>query len=247
MSQRTANTPHMIFSRDRGFQYVRSLPRALLTDSRLPKQIRWPLGQNHEIARDIARQLNEAFDDLLQLIAQRHLGADYLLQSLGQMYLQHQRVMQDMRLPLGTLITPNALAKESLELGYERLADQEALATVLFADAQGNYTFALLNKGYAERLDMLPFDRYDIALGTSDLAAARWKAAFLLEALERLKHWKRDGYMHVLHPLLTRTLAWEQFVRFGTGDALVATRLALACRYSRPSGAHCLGSRPDTQ
>jgi hypothetical protein len=39
MSQRTANTPHMIFSRDRGFQYVRSFPKPLPTDTCLPKQI----------------------------------------------------------------------------------------------------------------------------------------------------------------------------------------------------------------
>lgn len=214
MSQRPPHTPHVLFTRDRGFQYVRSLPKALLTDERLPKQIRWPLGQHHEIARDIARQLNEAFDDLLHLITERRLGADYLLQSLGQMYLQHQRVMQDMRVPLGSLITPNALAKEPLELGYERLADQEAVSTVLFTDAHGEYSFVLRDNGYAKHLDMLPFARYDIPLGTHDLAAARWKAAFLLEALERLRGWKRDGYLHVLHPLLTRTLAWEQFIRF---------------------------------
>ncbi|CDF85750.1 hypothetical protein PKB_4425 [Pseudomonas knackmussii B13] len=214
MSQRTIRTPHMIFSRERGFLYVRSLPKALLTDDRLPKQVRWPLGQNHEIARDVARQLNDAFDDLLQLIAERRLGADYLLQSLGQLYLQHQRVMQDMRLPLGSLITPNELAKGALELGYERLADLEALSTVLYADAQGDYVFVLLDRGYAERLEMLPFERYDVSLGTPDLATARWKAAYLLDALEQLKRWTRDGYLHVLHPLLTRTLAWEQFVRF---------------------------------
>ncbi|RJG14225.1 hypothetical protein D3879_13790 [Pseudomonas cavernicola] len=122
----------------------------------LPKQLRWPLGQNYEIACDVARQLNLTFDDLPRLMAERGLGADFLLRALEQLYQQHQRVMANMRTPLGSLISPLELGTTSLEQGFERLALIERVSTALYTDsASGEYTLALAGASVAQKLDLL--------------------------------------------------------------------------------------------
>jgi len=50
---------------EKAYQYYRTLPESFPRATGTPKQIRWALGSNYDIAQLCARKLNTAFDELI--------------------------------------------------------------------------------------------------------------------------------------------------------------------------------------
>lgn len=55
---------HLIFSAKTGFQYYYTFPKHFAAHPQLPSQVRWSLGHDEALARELAQFLNERFSFL---------------------------------------------------------------------------------------------------------------------------------------------------------------------------------------
>ena len=68
MSKRQSKTgvQHLVYQAKTGFQYYFTFPGYIGNHPQLPAQIRWSLGHDEALARDLAQYLNPRFEDLLR-------------------------------------------------------------------------------------------------------------------------------------------------------------------------------------
>lgn len=213
MSKRTQRIPHLVFTSGVGFQYYFALPKAMRHIPGLPKAVRWSLGAHYETAKQLAEKLNTGFE---QLVARAPgLSAQQVLQQLEQLRTLNYRALHSLDLPLGSLPTPQQLALQPLTAGYHRLEILESLRPVVFKEGEQYYAAldAPLGKPGASK-PLLDFKNWVVPLGTQDLERARWRTAFLLEALHQLGEWPGDGYVHASAPAHAYVLAMRQYLGY---------------------------------
>lgn len=68
MSKRQSKTgvQHLVYQAKTGFQFYFTFPSNIGSHPKLPAQIRWSLGHDEALARDLAKHLNARIQDLLQ-------------------------------------------------------------------------------------------------------------------------------------------------------------------------------------
>lgn len=162
---------HLIFSAKTGFQYYYTLPKHFAVHPQLPKQIRWSLGFDEALARELAQFLNERFSFLCSTYDAPSV-AHNVQQILNYLALYQAEISDAVRRSGKAwqgLPTPAELARRDLSAGYERLLKECRERPVLYRTASdGELIFALKPSDKLIRALGMGFTRFDWPLGTSD-------------------------------------------------------------------------------
>ena len=204
--------PHLVFTNGVGFQYHLPLPKALQNLSGLPKSVRWSLGNHYETAKQLADKLNKGFDKLSQTAP--HMSADQALLQIEHLRTLNYEALENLERPLGSLLTPHQLATHPLNSGYRAIEFQSQHRPVIF-ERDGSF-FAHVTLPYKSEPAPLLFTvkNWTVPLGTQDLQQAKWRTAYLLEALQQLADWQGDGYIHAHSPEHAYVIAMRQYLGF---------------------------------
>ncbi len=87
MSKRPSKTgvPHLSFQAQSGFQFYLTLPKHFSLNAKLPAQIRWSLGHDEPLARELAAHLNTSIQGVVVTGTNFDTMKD-ILDTVGQVY-----------------------------------------------------------------------------------------------------------------------------------------------------------------
>lgn len=182
---------HLIFSAKTGFQYYYTLPKHLAAHSQLPKQIRWSLGFDEALARELAQFLNERFSFLRSTYDAPSVphNVQHILNYLALYQAELSEAIRRASKAWQGLPTPAELARRDLSAGYERLLKESRERPVLYRTASdGEIIFALKPSDKLIRALGIGFTRFDWPLGTSDERIANDAAAYIYMAISTLEN-----------------------------------------------------------
>lgn len=230
MSRKSFNkTPflYLTFSAGTGFQYYRTLPAYFSSASVLPKQIRWSLGDDERLARELAKRINNSFDerayDLSPEIVKRN--PRHALKTLKDIHYNIKRFQKMASQAWQGLPSPTQLAKSDLSRGYERLQHELSQHVVLYTTNDSpEIIFALTPTPYLCSLLHINFSRFDWPLGTSDQAAATQAAIYICAALEVLENTPTQNPIFFQNPYSFGVLALYEYLLFARPDRGVAIK-----------------------
>lgn len=200
------------------FQYYRSLPVDFPRCADTPKQIRWSLGRNFEIAKLCTRRLNQRLDELIAAVRRETWPARRALKALEEIREQHQQLYQDLHLPLGDLPTPRRLASSNLAEGYQRLTDELQRENVIYQGNDGGYHLKIVPTPPLLRWCMLDFHRLDWPLDTTELEVACWRSAYIFQAVVLLERWEGTGILLPQHDFRVFVLALHDYLAYVRKD-----------------------------
>lgn len=229
MSKRPSKTgvPHLSFQAQSGFQFYLTLPKHFSLNVKLPAQIRWSLGHDEPLARELAAHLNTSIQgvvDKTDAFRAQHMH-EYVLQDLALCHAEIKDCLQSSRLIWSRRPAPAHLAKEDPSKGYERLAKEGQARPVLFSKAAGEeIIFSLSPSDTLIELMRIRFTRFDWPLGTSDQAVASNAAAYICSAMTVLENISLTGLSYAKgHPVITAMSLYEYmcFARVDQGRDLL--------------------------
>ena len=230
MSQKTfKKTPflHLTFSTGTGFQYYRTLPAYFDNAPELPKQIRWSLGSDEHLARELASRLNHAFEEralALSPVAVKR-NPRQVLRTLKDIHHSIKRLLKTASQAWQGLPTPSQLAKSDLSRGYERLQRELSQHTVLYTTFDSpEIIFALTPSPYLCSVLKINFARFDWPLGTGDPAAATQAAIYICAALEVLENTPTHNPVFIENPFSFGVLALYEYLLFARPDRGVTVK-----------------------
>ena len=124
MSKRQSKTgvQHLVYQAKTGFQFYYTFPSDIGNYPQLPAQIRWSLGHDEALARDLAKHLNARIQDLLK----RHrlsLNAGFILGSLDLLHAEVRRFVDTSLKIWGLRPSPTKLASTDLSAGLLALME----------------------------------------------------------------------------------------------------------------------------
>lgn len=170
---------HLIFSAKTGFQYYYTLPTHFAAYPQLPRQVRWSLGHDEALARELAQYLNERFSFLRSAFTERALehSVAQVLNFLTIYQAEVGEAVQRAGKSWQGLPTPAELARRDLTAGYERLLREGRQRPLLYTtEPGGEIIFALTPSVQLARALGMNFTRFDWPLGTraqAELARVR--------------------------------------------------------------------------
>lgn len=229
MSKHPSKTgvPHLSFQAQSGFQFYFTFPRYFSLNAKLPAQIRWSLGHDESLARELAAHLNTRIQgvvDKTDAFRAQHMH-EHVLQDLAACHAEIKECLHSSRLIWSRRPAPAVLAKENLSKGYERLATEGQARTVLFSKAPGEeIIFSLSPNDTLIELMRARFTRFDWPLGTSDQAVASNAAAYICSAMTVLENISLTGLSYAKgHPVITAMSLYEYmcFARPDQGRGLL--------------------------
>ncbi|WP_022964266.1 site-specific integrase [Halopseudomonas pelagia] len=225
----SARQLHLIFSEDAGFQFYYTLPKRFAKHPALPRQLRWSLGRDEPLARQLCAYLDQSLKSLDKV---PHTPEPAEIDKLVNMLeLLHKTVGSHLKLGKkiwDTLPHPAQLARMSMKKGNERLAQLSENEAVLFRTYQtGELVFMLEPSSKLKSLSRFDWHRLDWPLGTSDEDAAHNAAAYILTAISLLEQ---------LDPQLSINGSWD--------GAFVLMALYEYLSYARPDKGLGLGYLP---
>lgn len=166
---------HLTFSSGTGFQYYLTLPPYFSDAPELPKQIRWSLGFDEHLARELATRINLSFDEhavSLSPIAVKR-NPRQVVNVLKNIKHQIHGLLKKASRAWQGLPIPSQLAKSDLNRGYERLQQELSQRHVLYTSEQSLEIIFALKPSLALRQELkVNSTRFDWPLGTTDQAAA---------------------------------------------------------------------------
>ena len=192
MSKRQSKTgvSHLVYQAKTGFQYYLTFPKAFANDSRLPAQIRWSLGHDEALARDLACYLNQCFEKFLAKATEHDLEIviDYLLMDLKRFHVEVTQAVRLAQKVWNVRPSPMALATQDLSAAHTRMMEESRKRVVLYSHEPGGEIFFALTPTpkLVETLGV-NFVRFDWPLGTSDHAVASDAAQYIFAALDVLE------------------------------------------------------------
>lgn len=213
---------HLTFSESSGFQYYRDLPLHFKNIPGMPMQIRWALGADEILARELAAQLNHRFDFCTGALSPE------VVRNKPKLAIQE---LIDIRRGIKSrlniagdawrgLPTPSDLAKSdsSLQRGFDRLQADVAKHPVLYTKDTGEIVFALTASPQLCAVFSLLFERFDWPLGTADIDEANASAIYICAAIDVLEtaHLRNDVYDG--NPFSFPVLAFYEYLMFARRD-----------------------------
>lgn len=215
MSKRPSKNgvPHLSFQAQSGFQFYLTFPKHFSLSAKLPAQIRWSLGHDEPLARELAAHLNHRIQgviDKTDAFRAQHMH-EHVLQDLALCHAEVKDCLQSSRLIWSRRPAPALLAKEDLSKGYERLAIEGQAKPVLFSKAAGEeIIFSLSPSDALIELMRIRFTRFDWPLGTSDQTVASNAAAYICSATTVLENISLTGLSYAKgHPVITAMSLYE--------------------------------------
>ena len=215
MSKRQSKTgvQHLVYQAKTGFQFYFTFPSNIGSHPKLPAQIRWSLGHDEALARDLAKHLNARIQDLLQPFKNplKELIPELFLSKLDLFQAEIRRFVDSQQKIWALRPAPAVLANSDLSAGHERLLKECQEHTVLYCNEPGSEIhFALFPSEALRHALKFGFTRFDWPLGTSDQVAANAAAAYIYSAITVLEttpmarnHFKSG------HPLITMLSLYE--------------------------------------
>ncbi|MBX9915406.1 MAG: site-specific integrase [Pseudomonadaceae bacterium] len=200
------------------YQYYRTLPESFPRATGTPKQIRWALRSNLDIAKLCTRKLNLAFDDLVSSALLHSWTGQRALQGLENIRKEHEQYLQDLYLPLGDLPAPHRLASSDLSEGYQRLNQAIRNGNVVATGRDGMYRLKLKPSAELLKHCLITFNRLDWPLDTTELEVACWRAAYIFQAIAILERWTGNGMLYPLHGHLVVILALHDYLAYVRED-----------------------------
>lgn len=223
MSKRQSKTgvQHLVYQAKTGFQFYCTFPSNIGSHPKLPAQIRWSLGHDEALARDLAKHLNARIQDLLQPFKNplKELIPELFLSKLDLFQAEIRRFVDSQQKIWALRPAPAVLANSDLSAGHERLLKECQEHTVLYCNEPGSEIYFALHPSEALRKALkFGFTRFDWPLGTSDQVAANAAAAYIYSAITVLEttpmarnHFKSG------HPLITM-LSFYEYLCFARPD-----------------------------
>ena len=215
MSQRQNKTgvPHLVFQAKTGFQYYLTFPKHFALNPQLPAQIRWSLGYDEALARDLAAHLNLKFKHLLQKSSEDHVQfcGHSILFDLAELHDLVKSRLESARIVWRIRPAPAKLAKSDPTPGYERLMKECQEHPVLFTEEPGGEIyFALFPSQKLMKALNIRFTRFDWPLGTRDPEVANSAAIYIYNAIIALETLPLTGISYAPgHPLLSLMSLYE--------------------------------------
>lgn len=213
--------PHLSFQAQSGFQFYLTFPKHFSLSAKLPAQIRWSLGHDEPLARELAAHLNHRIQgviDKTDAFRAQHMH-EHVLQDLALCHAEVKDCLQSSRVIWSRRPAPALLAKEDLSKGYERLTNESKARLVLFSKAAGEeIIFSLSPSDTLIELMRIRFTRFDWPLGTSDQAVASNAAAYICSATTVLENISLTGLSYAKgHPVITAMSLYE-YMCFARAD-----------------------------
>lgn len=215
MSKRQSKTgvQHLVYQAKTGFQFYFTFPSNIGSHPKLPAQIRWSLGHDEALARDLAKHLNARIQDLLQPFKNplKELIPELFLSKLDLLQAEIRRFVDSQQKIWALRPTPTALANADLSAGHERLLKECKEHTVLYCNEPGSEIhFALFPSEALRHALKFGFTRFDWPLGTNDPVAANAAAAYIYSAITVLENIPMAKNVHKAgHPLITMLSLYE--------------------------------------
>lgn len=223
MSKHKSKTgvPHLVFQAKTGFQYYYTFPKHFSLNPMLPAQIRWSLGYDEALARDLAKHLNLCFQGLLKKCDEVRVefGADIILRDLGEFHDEIKRILLSVHRVWGKRPSPHKLSAQDLTHGHERLMNESQVHPVLFTgDSSSEIHFALFPSKKLMKALNIGFTRFDWPLGTSDQSAAHDAAVYIYSAISALENLPITSLGHVAGYPLISLMALYEYLCFARPD-----------------------------
>lgn len=215
MSKRQSKTgvQHLVYQAKTGFQFYFTFPSDIGSHPKLPAQIRWSLGHDEALARDLAKHLNSRIQDLLQYFKNplKELIPELFLSRLDLVQAEIRRFVDSQQKIWALRPTPTALANADLSAGHERLLKECQEHTVLYCNEPGSEIhFALFPSEALRHALKFGFTRFDWPLGTNDPVVANAAAAYIYSAITVLETTPMAKNIHKAgHPLITMLSLYE--------------------------------------
>lgn len=215
MSKRQSKTgvQHLVYQAKTGFQYYLTFPKHFALNPQLPAQIRWSLGYDEALARDLAAHLNLKFKHLLQKSSEDHVQfcGHSILFDLAELHDLVKRRLESARIVWRIRPAPAKLAKSDPTPGYERLMKECQEHPVLFTEEPGGEIyFALFPSQKLMKALNIRFTRFDWPLGTRDPEVANSAAIYIYNAIIALETLPLTGISYAPgHPLLSLMSLYE--------------------------------------
>jgi len=192
MSKRQSKTgvQHLVYQAKTGFQYYFTFPSYIGNHPQLPAQIRWSLGHDEALARDLAQYLNPRFEDLLRRSSAEtiELDPEGFLLKLAIFQAEISRFTESHLKIWALRPSPAGLANSDLSAGHERLLKECQEHTVLYCNEPGaEIHFALYPSEALRQALKFGFTRFDWPLGTNDPVIANAAAAYIYSAITVLE------------------------------------------------------------
>lgn len=200
------------------FQYNRIFPEGFPSAPGIPKQIRWSLGQDFDIAVRCAEHLNRSFDLLLRHALEQRWHAQRIVIAIERIREDFKETLQRIQLPLGDLPTPRLLACASMAQGYERLTQACRTSNAMALGPDGFYYLKLNPSTELRSRLLVDFHRLDWCLDTTELEVACWKAAYIFQALVELERLELRGRLHEVQRFQATILALHDYLAYVRKD-----------------------------
>lgn len=220
MSKRQSKTgvQHLVYQAKTGFQFYYTFPSDIGNYPQLPAQIRWSLGHDEALARDLAKHLNARIQDLLK----RHrlsLNAGFILGSLDLLHAEVRRFVDTSLKIWGLRPSPTKLASTDLSAGHARLMEECKEHPVLFCNEPGGEIYFALHPSEALRKALkFGFTRFDWPLGTNDPEVANAAAVYIYSAITVLETTPMSrNILKSGHPLITM-ISFYEYLCFARPD-----------------------------
>ncbi len=223
MSKRQSKTgvQHLVYQAKTGFQYYFTFPSYIGNHPQLPAQIRWTLGHDEALARDLAQYLNPRFEDLLRRssAATIELDPERFLSGLNLIHAEISRFTESHLKIWKLRPAPAVLANSDLSAGHERLLKECQEHTVLYCNEPGGEIhFALYPSEALRQALKFGFTRFDWPLGTNDHVTANAAAAYIYSAITVLETTPMaKNIFKAGHPLITM-LTFYEYLCFARPD-----------------------------
>lgn len=180
---------HLVFTEDSGFQFYFTLPKYLARHPALPRQLRWSLGRDEPLARQLCAYLNQSLKFLYEI--SDPLSPKKIEEIVKMMDLLHQTIrlqLQNAHKIWDVLPHPSTLSRSDLTVGRERLERLALDGPVLFRTSPGGELVITIHaSAELRRLTRLDWYRMDWPLGTSDEQVATDAAIYILAAIDHLE------------------------------------------------------------
>ncbi len=223
MSKRQSKTgvQHLVYQAKTGFQYYFTFPSYIGNHPQLPAQIRWSLGHDEALARDLAQYLNPRFEDLLRRSSADtiELDPEGFLLNLATVHAEISRFTESHLKIWALRPAPAVLANSDLSAGHERLLKECQEHTVLYCNEPGGEIhFALYPSEALRQALKFGFTRFDWPLGTNDHVTANAAAAYIYSAITVLETTPMArNIFKTGHPLITM-LSFYEYLCFARPD-----------------------------
>lgn len=223
MSQRQNKTGvlHLVFQAKTGFQYYLTFPKHFALNSQLPAQIRWSLGYDEALARDLAEHLNLRFKHFLQKSNEDRVqfSSHNILFELEELHHFVQKNLESTRMVWRIRPSPTKLASADPMPGYDRMMKECQEHPVLFTEEPGGEIyFALFPSKQLMKVLNIGFTRFDWPLGTHDPEVANSAAIYIYNAIIALETLPLTGISYAPgHPLIS-LMSFYEYLCFARPD-----------------------------